>query len=46
MLYATGLGPKSIVSADFNKDGHSDVAITNYNGNTISILLGIGNGSF
>jgi hypothetical protein len=45
-LYPTGLGPQSVVSADFNKDGYSNLAITDYNGNTVSILLGIGNGSF
>ncbi len=46
MLYTTGLGPQSIVSADLNKDVHLDAVVTNYNGNTVSILLGIGNGSF
>ncbi len=45
-LYNTSLGPQSIVSADFNQDNHLDLAITNYNANSVSILLGIGNGSF
>ncbi len=45
-LYTTGLGPQSIVSTDFNKDGYLDLAVTDYNGNNVSIFLGIGNGSF
>ena len=46
IVYPTDLGPESIVSGDFNKDGHLDLAISNYNGNIVSIFLGIGNGSF
>jgi hypothetical protein len=46
MFFGTGLGPTSIISADFNRDGHLDVAMTCYSGNSVSILLGIGNGSF
>src|SRR5438105_753006 len=46
ILYATGQAPQSVVSADFNNDDHWDLAITNYYGNTISILLGLGDGSF
>jgi len=45
-LYATGLVPETIVSADFNGDGHSDLVISNYIESTMSLLLGIGNGSF
>ncbi|CAF1218447.1 unnamed protein product [Adineta steineri] len=45
-LYTTGALPLGMISADFNKDGHVDLAIGNYYGNSISILLGIGNGSF
>ncbi|CAF1422165.1 unnamed protein product [Adineta steineri] len=45
-LYTTGALPAVMISADLNKDGHVDLAIGNYNGNSISILLGIGNGSF
>jgi hypothetical protein len=41
-----GSGPTSVAVADFNKDGNLDVAIANANDNTVSILLGIGNGSF
>ncbi|CAF0789528.1 unnamed protein product [Adineta steineri] len=46
-LYGTiAGGPQSVISADFNKDGHWDLAITDYYASSISILLGIGNGSF
>ncbi|CAF4069866.1 unnamed protein product [Adineta steineri] len=46
-LYSTiAGGPQSVISADFNKDGHWDLAITDYYASSISILLGIGNGSF
>lgn len=44
-----GLGPHTIVLADFNKDGNIDFATTNLNfgaGNTISIRLGDGLGNF
>ena len=41
----TGLSPTSITTNDFNGDGKSDAAIANYAGNTISILLGVGNGN-
>ncbi|CAF1077798.1 unnamed protein product [Adineta steineri] len=46
VLYNTNPGPQSVISADFNKDGHWDLAITDYYASSISILLGIGNGSF
>jgi len=45
-LYTTGSAPIGMVSADFNQDGHLDLAISDYGAATISILLGIGNGSF
>ncbi len=45
-LYATGSEPIGMVSADFNRDGHLDLAISNCGAATISVLLGIGNGSF
>lgn len=32
--------PYSIVSADFNKDGRSDIAVVNYDTNYVRILLG------
>ena len=41
-----GLGPFDIVSADFNRDGIPDLAVTNADAHTISILLGTGAGGF
>lgn len=41
-----GEGPISLSVADFNKDGDLDLAIANSKENTISILLGSGNGGF
>lgn len=47
--YGTGYYPFSITKGDFNEDGHLDLAVVNigyeYGGN-ISVLIGIGNGSF
>lgn len=45
----TGSGlttPRGITSADFNGDGKVDLAATNQGANNISILFGIGTGSF
>jgi hypothetical protein len=39
-------GPYSLAIADFNRDGVPDVATANYGIATVSILLGIGDGSF
>ncbi|MBS1647632.1 MAG: T9SS type A sorting domain-containing protein [Bacteroidetes bacterium] len=38
--YSAGVGPVGICSADFNGDGHPDVAVANNNSNNVSILLG------
>ena len=42
----TGDGPFSIVTADFNKDGHLDLAVSNANSDTVTVLLGTGTGTF
>ena len=44
--YDTGKGPISVAIADFNKNGHPDLAVANQSDGTISILLGNGDGTF
>jgi len=41
-----GQEPHSVIAADFNKDGHLDLAVTNRTNGTVSILLGDGIGNF
>ncbi len=43
---AVGGGPQAIVMGDFNGDGITDVATANRSGDTVSVLLGNGDGSF
>ena len=47
---AVGSSPIGIAAGDLNGDGHPDLAVTNNGsgsgGNSVSILLGIGNGQF
>jgi|GEM_PF-1702372 len=42
----TGDDPFAITTADFNGDGHLDLAVSNANDNTITVFLGNGNGTF
>jgi hypothetical protein len=44
--FATGSVPWAIVAADFNDDGKLDLAITNYDGGSMTILLGNRDGTF
>lgn len=44
--YDAGASPQAIVSADFNGDGHLDLATTNAGDNTVSVLLGNPDGTF
>jgi len=44
--YATGTGPFSVAVGDFNGDGKLDLAVTNSASNTVSVLLGKGDGTF
>ena len=45
-IFAAGNSPVAVVSADFNGDGKADAAVVNEKANTVSILLGSGDGSF
>lgn len=44
--YITGYYPVAVATGDFNGDGKSDLASANQNANTVSVLLGIGDGKF
>ena len=44
--FPTGVGPASAIVADFNGDGKPDMAVVNSSDNTVSILLGKGDGTF
>jgi hypothetical protein len=37
--FAVGSGPRSLVAADINSDGKPDLAVTNINDKTVSVLL-------
>ena len=41
-----GPEPHTVVTADFNKDGHLDLAVTNRGDGTVTCLLGDGHGNF
>jgi hypothetical protein len=43
---SVGANPTDLVSADFNGDGNLDLAVTNSTDNTLTILLGNGDGTF
>ena len=43
---AVGVNPRAIAAGDYNEDGKLDAVIANFNSNTISTLLGNGNGTF
>lgn len=44
--FPAGNGPTSIAVADFNVDGRPDLAVTDQTDNAVSVLLGIGDGTF
>ncbi len=44
--YAVGNRASPSEPADFNGDGNTDITVANINDNTISVLLGNGNGSY
>ncbi len=41
-----GIGPEALAAADFNRDGHLDLAVAFPSTNTVSLLLGQGDGTF
>jgi Ca2+-binding RTX toxin-like protein len=43
---STGNKPGGVASADFNGDGHADLAVINKTDNTVGVLLGNGDGTF
>ena len=44
--FAVGSGPYSIATGDFNHDGNLDLTVTLFGDNTVSVLLGNGDGTF
>src|SRR5262245_12250474 len=44
--YPVGDGPQDVVTADINNDGQLDLATANTDGNSVSVLLGAGDGTF
>lgn len=44
--FAAGNGPRSVAVADVNGDGKPDLAVTNFGGGDVTLLLGNGDGSF
>ena len=44
--YKVGKNPTAIQSADFNHDGFTDLVTSNISANSLSVLLGNGDGSF
>lgn len=45
-VLSVGANPDSIVVGDFNRDNTADLAVANHSSNSVSILLGMGNGNF
>ena len=44
--YACGAEPETVVVADFNSDGHPDIATVNYSPSSLASSLNRGNGTF
>jgi len=46
VLFDVGPNPQAVVTTDFNNDGSLDLATANSGGNSVSVLLGDGQGGF
>src|SRR5215207_9253799 len=46
LSYSVGTEPQAVVAADFNNDGRLDLATANAGSNSVSVLLGDGQGGF
>jgi hypothetical protein len=46
LIHHTGKATRDVVTADFNDDGHPDLAIANKYTQDVSVLLGVGDGTF
>jgi hypothetical protein len=48
ILFSTGFGtrPVSVAVGDFNNDHYLDITTGNYGGDSITVFLGYGNGTF
>ena len=46
MNFAVGSDPSSVAVGDFNRDGVQDLVVTNSSSDTVSVLLGVGDGTF
>ncbi len=44
--FSAGSNPLAMALGDFNGDGYPDLAVPNYNGNNVTLLLGNGTGAF
>jgi hypothetical protein len=44
--YNVGADPQDVICADFNNDSAADLAVANWTDNTVSVLLGHGDGTF
>jgi hypothetical protein len=46
LVFPAGAGPASVAVEDMNADGHRDLVVANGLANTVSVLLGNGDGTF